>query len=103
MGKDGMDCSGFTCAIFSQTYGVKLPRTTKGQFGIGTPAENETWKIGDLLFFNTTGEIPSHVGIYLGGEKFAHASTSRGVIISSLLDPYYMKRLVGVRRVIGEK
>ena len=59
----------------------------------------EELQFGDLVFFNTTGRSPSHVGIYLEDDLFAHASVTYGVTISSLESTYYRKRLVGARRV----
>ena len=55
-------------------------------------------KEGDLVFFNTTGGV-SHVGIYMGNNKFAHASFARGVTVSDLFDPYYLKRFLGMGRI----
>ena len=55
-------------------------------------------KEGDLVFFNTTGGV-SHVGIYMGNNKFVHASVARGVTVSDLFDPYYLKRFLGIGRV----
>jgi lipoprotein Spr len=55
-------------------------------------------KEGDLVFFNTTGGV-SHVGIYMGNNKFAHASVARGVTVSDLFDPYYLKRFLGIGRI----
>ena len=54
---------------------------------------------GDLVFFNTNGRGVSHVGVYLGNNKFIHASVSRGVMVSDLFDNYYLRRFVGAGRI----
>ncbi|MFI5253807.1 MAG: C40 family peptidase, partial [Bacteroidota bacterium] len=96
--QDGIDCSGFTVKIFA-LIGKILPHSTVEQYRMTNPITEGNRSFGDLIFFNTSSELPSHVGIYLGGEYFAHASVSSGVIISSLESSYYKRRYVGVRRV----
>lgn len=98
--KSGTDCSGFTLQMFSQSAGIKLPRSTEEQVKQGTPVEKENLKFGDLVFFNTTGQNPSHVGIYIGDDMFAHASVSFGVTLSSMYSSYYKKRYTEARRII---
>lgn len=98
--KSGTDCSGFTKQIFSESAGMSLPRTTEEQVKLGTTVEKDNLKFGDLIFFNTTGENPSHVGIYIGDDMFAHASVSFGVTLSSMYSSYYKKRYTEARRVI---
>ncbi len=99
-GGSGIDCSGFTASVYANAIGKDLPHSASAQFLSSRKVEDEDKKFGDLVFFNTTGEVPSHVGIYLGEDLFAHASVSSGVTISSLESSYYKKRYVGVRRVI---
>lgn len=95
----GFDCSGYTQVVFQKT-GVSIPRTTGGQFATGTPVAKSNLETGDLVFFNTMGKGVSHVGIYVGSNNFMHASTSQGVTISSLNDPYYWgNKYIGARRV----
>lgn len=96
----GFDCSGYTQVAFRDS-GVSIPRTTGAQYNAGTPVAKNKLKTGDLVFFNTTGRgTVSHVGIYVGSNNFIHASTSRGVMISSIYDKYYWgSRYVGARRV----
>lgn len=98
---DSFDCSLFSSQIYEKIFGIKLPRSTDEQYQIGEKISFSDLKLGDLIFFNTTGRIPSHVGIYLGDELFAHASRSEGVTISSLQSTYYKKRYLGARRVIN--
>lgn len=98
--KTGMDCSAFTETVYDAASRVPLPRSTAAQYAEGTEIERDSLRFGDLVFFNTTGEIPSHVGIYIEDDLFAHASVSFGVTISSLESPYYRDRFVGARRII---
>ncbi len=98
----GMDCSAFTRAIFRETYGVELPRTSKQMYGVGRAIpQRQDLKPGDLVFFKNTYSGPgvSHVGIYLGEGRFAHASSSKGGTITPLNDPYFQPRYIGARRV----
>ncbi len=97
---NGIDCSSFSCQIFEKSFGVKLPRSTDEQYRVGSAVHKNDLAFGDLVFFNTTGRNPSHVGVYLGDDLFAHASRSFGVTISSMQSTYYKKRYVGARRVV---
>ncbi|MBM4168837.1 MAG: hypothetical protein FJ215_06735 [Ignavibacteria bacterium] len=96
----GIDCSGYVLAVYGTALGKQLPRTSAEQAHVGMSIPVEDLKFGDLVFFNTSGERYSHVGIYLGDDLFAHASVSLGVTISSLESSYYKKRLEGARRII---
>jgi len=97
---DGMDCSGYTMTVYKNSMGVLLPRSSYEQSKMGTAVELSELKFGDLIFFNTTGESASHVGLYLGDDLFAHASVSLGVTISSLQSTYYVKRYECARRIV---
>lgn len=99
--KEGIDCSGFTARVYQSAVQKKLPRSAREQYAFGTPVDPSRLKFGDLVFFNTTGRAPSHVGIYIEDDLFAHASVTRGVTFSSLESTYYKKRFVGARRVVG--
>ena len=96
--KTCIDCSGFVQTFFSAVYGMTIPRTSKEQHSFANKISSKKLKEGDLVFFNTRGGI-SHVGIYLMNNKFVHASTSGGVMISDLDEPYYSKRFVSAGRV----
>jgi cell wall-associated NlpC family hydrolase len=96
--KEGIDCSALCSMLMDSVYGVALPRTVKSQYEMGFKIKKEQLEQGDLVFFNTTGGI-SHVGVFLGNNKFVHASTSSGVMISDLEDMYYKKRFIGASRV----
>ena len=95
----GFDCSGFTRYVFLK-LGLELPRSSKEQFHVGVKVSKEELRPGDLVFFNTSGKGVSHVGIYVGNGKFAHASTSKGVVYTSMNDKYYSQRYLGARRVM---
>lgn len=94
----GVDCSGFTQQLTTAVYGVSLPRTSKEQYQSCQRIEATELREGDLVFFNTSGGV-SHVGVYLRNNKFVHASTSAGVMISDLQEPYYKQRWVGAGRL----
>jgi cell wall-associated NlpC family hydrolase len=98
--RSGIDCSAFTGAVYDQSVNVQLPRSAAEQVKVGTPVAFEDLKFGDLMFFNTTGANPSHVGIYIGDDLFAHASEAFGVTISSIESSYYKKRYTEARRVV---
>ncbi|HIP82922.1 MAG TPA: cell wall hydrolase [Desulfocapsa sulfexigens] len=98
LGKSGIDCSGFTYITFRSKLGCTLPRTTKLQSKTGTKVTRKNLRIGDLVFFKTS-LFYRHVGIYLGDSKFLHASTRKGVIISSLKENYWRKCYWTARRV----
>lgn len=97
---NGFDCSGFTMYVFKH-LGINLPHQSGSQFTMGTSVSRSDLRAGDLVFFNTSGSGVSHVGIYVGDGKFAHASTSRGVVVSSLSDSYYVNRYVGAKRIMS--
>jgi len=97
--RSGVDCSGFTQAVFS-AIGVDIPRTASSQAAAAGSVEPSGIRYGDLLFFNTSGGGISHVGIYTGNGFFVHASSSRGVVRQSLAHPYYSTRLVKAGRVL---
>ncbi|CAM3264734.1 C40 family peptidase [Filibacter tadaridae] len=95
----GFDCSGYIQYVFNKA-GQSVPRTTGQQYASGKVVSKSNLQTGDLVFFNTSGSGVSHVGIYIGSSNFIHASTSRGVMISSINDPYYWgSRYIGARRV----
>ena len=97
----GVDCSYFTLDVMNAIYNTNLKRTAAEQY---TQSEKIDWsdlKEGDLIFFKTDASRSiSHVGIYMTNNKFAHASTSQGVTISDLSEPYWQKRLYSLGRVL---
>ncbi len=98
--RDGIDCSGLTMKVYESGAARRLPRSAREQFTVGSPVAKKDLEFGDLVFFNTTGRRPSHVGIYIEDDLFAHASVSKGVTLSSLESTYYRKRFIGARRVV---
>jgi cell wall-associated NlpC family hydrolase len=100
--RQGTDCSGFTQTVYGE-QGVRIPRLSRDQYGylknigslVGGPRRQEALERGDLVFFNKNGRGRiTHVGVYMGIGKFAHASCSRGVVISSLEKRYYKRLFV---------
>jgi len=89
--KKGVDCSAFTGLLEMEVYNRALPRTARSMAEeVRRKYENDL-KEGDLVFFDFDGQKFSHVGVYLHNNKFVHASTSKGVIISDLKDSWYYK------------
>lgn len=97
----GTDCSGFVQAVFAEA-GITLPRSSRQQWKIGRKVAVDALRRGDLVFFRTSGQRISHVGIVVDGARrlFVHASSSRGVVRSDLGAKYYRLRFAGARRVI---
>ncbi|MFY3791581.1 NlpC/P60 family protein [Ureibacillus sp. MALMAid1270] len=95
----GIDCSAYTQLVFSK-MGIQLNRTSSGQYQQGVSVSKSNLQIGDLVFFNTSGRGISHVGIYIGNGKFVSATTSGGVKVDSINDPYYWgNKYVGAKRI----
>lgn len=94
--KRGTDCSGLTCQIYKKVYHTKLSRSTEGQKKESSKVAKRNLREGDLVFFTSSrsGRKVAHVGIYLKDGKFIHASTSQGVIVSRLDEPYYTKHWI---------
>lgn len=95
----GFDCSGYVQYVFAR-HGISLPRVSKDQYYSGTWVAKSKLQPGDLVFFNTSGSGVSHLGIYMGDNEFIHASSSKGVMISSLSNFYWSARYMGARRIL---
>lgn len=95
----GFDCSGYVQYVFAR-HGISLPRVSKDQYTVGNRISKSNLQAGDLVFFNTSGSGVSHLGIYMGNGDFIHASTSKGVTISSLSNSYWSARYLGARRIL---
>ncbi|WP_073400570.1 C40 family peptidase [Mucilaginibacter sp. OK098] len=89
--KDGVDCSGLSQLLEQQVYGINIPRSTSQQINIIKRKYEEDLVEGDLLFFDYDGKKFSHVAVYLQNGYYVHASSSKGVIITKLHDPYTYK------------
>ncbi|MGX2967372.1 NlpC/P60 family protein [Ursidibacter sp. B-7004-1] len=94
--KAGIDCSAFVRTTMSNAFNIHLPRSTAEQKYSGKSISKSDLKAGDLVFFRKN----NHVGVYIGGGKFVHASSSRGVITSSLSEKYWAKTYTQSRRVL---
>jgi lipoprotein Spr len=89
--KKGIDCSAFAKTIYDKVFNTTILRNSGDIFGMTMPLSKDELKEGDLVFFRSNGKRISHVGVYLGDNRFAHASSSRGVKISNLNEPYYSR------------
>jgi cell wall-associated NlpC family hydrolase len=96
----GVDCSLFAREVFEQFDEIELPRTVHEQYKMGREISYSHLAFGDLVFFRTERGKVSHVGIYVGDNRFIHASTSQGVIISSINEKYWAQRYAGGRRIL---
>jgi cell wall-associated NlpC family hydrolase len=98
----GLDCSGLVNHVYLQAANLQLPRDTAALSQFGHAIEKSGLQAGDLVFFNTLDHAFSHVGIYLGDDRFIHASSSAsgGVMLSSLASPYWAEHFDGARRVL---
>ena len=89
--KNGIDCSGFTKMLVAEIYKINLTRDSRSMFKQCNPVAKSALKEGDLVFFNIARGQISHVGVYLGNNKFIHSSTQKGVIMSDLREGYYKR------------
>ena len=94
----GMDCSGFVRRVFQEALGVELPRTSRAQIGAGSAVSRDELRPGDLGVFRTWLVI-DHVGIYYDEGRFIHSSSTLGVTVTSMDDPYFAPRYAGARRL----
>jgi len=102
LSKKGIDCSGLAKKSY-EAAGLSLPRTSREQAKKGEIVPLSAMKPGDLIFFGNKGRI-NHVGIYIGDNKFIHASKSTGkVVIANLDDEYYQKHLICIRTLVNDQ
>lgn len=99
LSRRGIDCSGFVYVTYRDVFGIQLPRSTDRLSDIGEEVSLDDVRSGDLLIFKT-GFKQRHVGIYLGQGRFIHASSSRGVMSSSIDSEYWSDAYRGSRRVL---
>lgn len=92
--KRGIDCSGFAYLLEKEIYGFSLPRRSRDQADAVRRKSFSALKEGDLIFFSFGGGQVDHVGVYLNGDFFVHASTSRGVIVDDITLPVYQRAIV---------
>ncbi|MCA8255747.1 C40 family peptidase [Burkholderia sp. AU31624] len=99
----GLDCSGFVRYVFQDTLGMSLPRRAEEMSRVGEKVSMSNLKPGDLVFFNTMRRTFSHVGIYIGDNKFVHSpSTGSTIRVDDLDSGYWEKRFTGARRLESE-
>ncbi len=101
----GFDCSGFTRYVFEQTLGVLLPRRADEQAHAAglVVVPRDQLQPGDLVFFNTLRRTFSHVGIYIGNNRFIHAPRPGGAVRTEDMDyAYWRQRYNGARRAAAE-
>lgn len=89
--KKGIDCSGLVCTVFRDCYDRVITGSANDIYNTVEPVKKSELREGDLVFFKIRKNRISHVGIYLGQDRFVHASLKKGVIVSYLNDPYYTK------------
>lgn len=98
--QDGLDCSGFSLAVY-RLNGLSLPRSSREQFETGFAVDRQDLKQGDLVFFNMAKKgLVSHVGVYIGDGQFIHAPGRGKTICVSPLKGYYLKTYAGGRKYI---
>lgn len=100
--REGVDCSGFVLEVYLKALKISLPRTSRQQNEYCTTLRREQLQPGDLVFFDTKKNIDgtvSHVGLYVGDGNMIHASTSKGVILSSIDSQFYSARFLAGGRV----
>lgn len=94
------DCSGYLQYVFREN-GINIPRMADEQYSLGVNAKTKNELVaGDLVFFSTDNDGISHVGIYLGGGEFIHASSSKGVRIDELSNSYWQPRFYGGKKIV---
>ena len=100
--ESGFDCSGFVRAMFEQTVGLILPRKAEQQAAATQTIDRTELVLGDLVFFNTMRRAFSHVGIYVGDDKFIHSpKPGSAVRVEDMRVSYWSRRFDGARRVTG--
>ena len=100
--EQGLDCSGLIRYVFQQATGISLPRSAREQAGVGDAIARDDLQPGDLVFFNTRRFQFSHVGLYIGDNRFIHAPSSGGSVeVSSLDNRYWQKAFNGARRIVS--
>jgi cell wall-associated NlpC family hydrolase len=98
MSRNGIDCSGLVYHTYRTKLGVELPRSTENQSKVGLAIKQKQLKAGDLVFFKT-GVFTRHVGMYIEEGEFLHVSSSKGVMVSNLEDPYWRSAYWKARRI----
>lgn len=100
----GLDCSGLVQQVFRNALGLDMPRTAAEMARVGDRITKDDLKPGDLVFFNTMRRTFSHVGIYLGDNRFLHAPSAGGKVrVDNMADSYWLRHFTGARRVAPDE
>lgn len=100
--ESGLDCSGMTAYIFREALGMNLPHNAAQQARLGKEVSIRELQPGDLVFYNTNGKGISHVGLYIGENRFVHAPATNGRIRIALLNnPWFSQRYETARRLLN--
>jgi len=89
--KNGIDCSRFSIALYENVFNTTIGYNSKNQYATVTHVDKKDLQAGDLVFFSIRSKSITHVGVYIGDDKFAHASSSKGVMVSNLNDAYWRR------------
>lgn len=102
--KRGIDCSKFSLAVYENVFNTTIGYNSRNQYSNVTPVRKNDLQPGDLVFFKIRSRSITHVGVYLGDDKFAHASSSKGVMVSNLNEAYWKRYYYnGGRPKLGEE
>ena len=102
MTREGIDCSGLMYTCY-RVHGVTVPRDADQQFQVGKPISKDALQSGDMVFFGSSEDDITHVGMYAGDGMFVHASSGRGVVVSPLFQGWYLEHYQGARRVLNKR
>ncbi|MEO8795693.1 MAG: NlpC/P60 family protein [Daejeonella sp.] len=89
--KKGIDCSGFAYQLYNKVFNTVIGSNSRNIFSMVNPVSKDDLKEGDLVFFKIGSRSITHMGVYMGNNKFAHASSSKGVMISDLDEAYWRR------------
>jgi len=99
--ENGFDCSGLVAHVYREAFGIELPHNARAQSRVGKPVSAAALEAGDLVFYNTERRPYSHVGIYLGDQRFIHAPRPGAAVrVESMRTTYWVRRFDGGRRII---
>jgi len=101
--KKGIDCSAFAYELYTKVFNTSIGNNSRNIFSMSNPVGKEELKEGDLVFFKIHSRAITHVGVYIGNGKFAHASSSKGVMISYLADPYWTRYYYKGGRLLADQ
>jgi len=100
--KKGIDCSKFAFELYNKVFNTVIGNNSRNIFSMVNPVGKEELKEGDLVFFKIHSRSITHVGVYIGDGRFAHASSSKGVMISNLADPYWTRYYYNGGRLLSD-